>query len=296
MMLFFTNLGKVYWLKVFQIPLASRGARGRPMVNLLNLDEGERVTSMLPVEEYTEDQFIFFATANGTVKKTPLMAFSRQRSVGLIAIDLVEDDVLVSTAITDGSQDVMLLSSEGKSVRFRESDVRSMGRTAKGVRGIRLPEEHSVLSMIIPEENGYILTVSENGYGKRTAVTEYPCKGRGGKGVIAMTCSERNGSVVGAVQVKSGDEIMLISDQGTLIRTRTDEISQSGRNTQGVRVIRVKGDENLVSMARIDESQIQEELPPEEDAEGTVSEAPVSDSDVPAAEGDSSNESDTSSD
>ena len=296
MMLFFTNLGKVYWLKVFQIPLASRGARGRPMVNLLNLDEGERVTSMLPVEEYTEDQFIFFATANGTVKKTPLMAFSRQRSVGLIAIDLVEDDVLVSTAITDGAQDVMLLSSEGKSVRFRESDVRSMGRTAKGVRGIRLPEEHSVLSMIIPEENGYILTVSENGYGKRTAVTEYPCKGRGGKGVIAMTCSERNGSVVGAVQVKSGDEIMLISDQGTLIRTRTDEISQSGRNTQGVRVIRVKGDENLVSMARIDESQIQEELPPEEDAEDSVSATPVSDSDAPAADGESSNESDVSSD
>ncbi|NVK12486.1 MAG: DNA gyrase subunit A [Gammaproteobacteria bacterium] len=270
MMLFFTNFGKVYWLKVFQIPLASRGSRGRPMVNLLNLAEGERVTSMLPVEEYAEDHFIMFATANGTVKKTPLPAFARQRSVGLIAIDLVEDDYLVSTAITNGECDVMLFSSEGKAVRFAETDVRSMGRTAKGVRGIRLPEEHRVLSMIIPNEGGKILTVSENGYGKRTPCVDYPTKGRGGKGVIAMTCSERNGSVVGAIQVNDGDEVMLISDQGTLIRTRCDEISTSGRNTQGVRVIRVRDTENLVSIARIDESQVNSPNEEGEDAEGNV--------------------------
>jgi len=268
MMLFFTNFGKVYWLKVFQIPLASRGSRGRPMVNLLNLDEGERVTSMLPVEEYTEGHYIFFATANGTVKKTPLTAFARQRSVGLIALDLAEGDVLVSTAITDGTKDVMLFSTEGKAVRFSEENIRSMGRTAKGVRGMNLPEEHRILSMLIPEDGAKILTVSENGYGKRTPIEDYPTKGRGGKGVISMTCSERNGSVIGAVQVSDGDDVMLISDQGTLIRTRADEISTSGRNTQGVRVIRVKDDENLVSLARIDESQItiEDEVSDEDEA------------------------------
>ncbi len=249
----FTNLGKVYWLRVFQIPLAGRGARGRPMVNLLPLDEGERVTSILPVEEYTAGNYIFMATANGTVKKTELTNFARQRSVGLRALELEEGDVLVSTAITTGDCDVMLFSSEGKTVRFKEEVVRAMGRTAKGVRGIRLADGHTMISMIIPAENGRVLTASENGYGKRTEVTEFPTKGRGNKGLIAMVTSERNGRLVGAVQVFEGDELMLISNQGTLVRTRADEVSILGRNTQGVRVIRTKEGESLVGVERIDE-------------------------------------------
>jgi len=249
----FSNFGKVYWLKVFHIPLASRGARGRPMVNLLPLEEGERVTSILPVDEYTEGHYIFMATANGTVKKTALTDFARQRSVGLRALALEEGDVLVGTAITTGDCDVMLFSSEGKTVRFKEEVVRAMGRTAKGVRGIRLAEGHNMISMIIPAENGRVLTASENGYGKRTEVTEFPTKGRGNKGLIAMVTSERNGRLVGAVQVFEGDELMLISNQGTLVRTRADEISILGRNTQGVRVIRTKEGETLVGVERIDE-------------------------------------------
>ncbi len=250
----FTNAGKVYWLKVFHIPLAGRQSRGRPIVNLLPLDEGERITSILPVREYDDDHFIFMATANGTVKKTPLTQFSRPRTSGLRAIDLEEDNHLVGTAITHGACDVMLFSSEGKAVRFNENDVRSMGRTSRGVRGIRLPEYYQVISMVIPAENGKVLTVSENGYGKRTSIEEYPTKGRAGKGMIAMQTSDRNGKVVGAVQVFDGDEIMLISDQGTLVRTRVDEVSVSGRNTQGVRVIKVKDGEHLKGVERIEET------------------------------------------
>ena len=249
----FSNMGKVYWLKVYQIPLAGRNSRGRTIVNLLPLEEGERVTSILPVNEYTEGHYIFMATANGTVKKTALTDFARQRSVGLRALELDDDDVLVGTAITDGSCDVMLFSSEGKAVRFEESEVRAMGRTARGVRGIRLGEGHQMISLIIPQAQGKVLTVSENGYGKRTAVEEFPTKGRGNKGVIAMSTSERNGKLVGAVQVFAGDELMLISNQGTLVRTRTDEVSELGRNTQGVRVIRTKEGEHLVGVERIDE-------------------------------------------
>ncbi len=249
----FSNMGKVYWLKVYQIPLAGRNSRGRPMVNLLPLEEGERVTSILPVEEYTEGHYIFMATASGTVKKTALTDFSRQRSVGLRALELEEGDVLVGTAITDGECDVMLLSSEGKAVRFVESDVRAMGRTARGVRGIKLGAGHRMISLIIPRDGGRVLTVSENGYGKRSELDEFPTKGRGTKGVIAMQTSERNGPVVGAVQVFDGDELMLISNQGTLVRTRADEVSILGRNTQGVRVIRTKAGEHLVGVARIKE-------------------------------------------
>jgi len=249
----FSNLGKVYWLKVYQIPLAGRNSRGRPMVNLLPLEEGERVTSILPVEEYTEGHYIFMATAYGTVKKTALTNFSRQRSVGLRALELDEGDVLVGTAITVGDCDVMLFSSEGKAVRFKEEDVRAMGRTARGVRGIRLGDGHSMISLIIPQADGKVLTVSENGYGKRTAIEDFPTKGRGNKGVIAMSTSDRNGKLVGAVQVFEGDELMLISNQGTLVRTRTDEVSVLGRNTQGVRVIRTKEGEHLVGVERIDE-------------------------------------------
>jgi len=249
----FTNVGKVYWLKVYQIPLAGRNSRGRPMINLLPLDDGERVTSILPVEEYTEGHFIFMATAYGTVKKTSLTNFARQRSVGLRALELDEGDVLIGTAITHGDGDVMLLSSQGKAVRFRETDVRAMGRTARGVRGIKMASGHRMIALIIPQVGGAVLTASANGYGKRTVVEEFPTKGRGTKGVIAMVTSERNGDLVGAVQVFPGDELMLISDMGTLVRTRTDEVSQLGRNTQGVRIIRTRAEEHLVGIQRVAE-------------------------------------------
>jgi DNA gyrase subunit A len=268
----FTNLGKVYWLKVYQIPVAGRNSRGRPVVNLLPLGEGERISSILPVEEYSADKFVIMATANGTVKKTSLEQYSRPRSVGLRAVDLVEGDHLVGTAIIDNDSDIMLLSSEGKAVRFASTDARAMGRVSKGVRGMRLPEEHKVISMVVPEEGGFLLTVCENGYGKRTKVTEFPTKGRGGKGMIAIQASERNGPLVGSTQLFSGDEIMLISDQGTMVRTRGDEVSVVGRNTQGVRIIRLKDSENLVRLARIAE-------PDEEEViveEGETTEAVIS--------------------
>ncbi|RZO04497.1 MAG: DNA gyrase subunit A, partial [SAR92 clade bacterium] len=249
----FTNLGKVYWLKVFQIPLAGRNSRGRPVVNLLPLDEGERISSILPIDDYSNEKSIVMSTANGTVKKTNLKEYSRPRSVGLRAVDLAEGDYLVGTEIVDGSKDIMLFSSEGKAVRFRESDVRAMGRVAKGVRGMRLGQEHKVISMLIPATDGFLLAVCENGFGKRTDLNEFPTKGRGGKGMIAIQASDRNGPLVGATQLFPGDEIMLISDQGTMVRTRGDEISIVGRNTQGVRIIRLKENEHLVRLARISE-------------------------------------------
>jgi DNA gyrase subunit A len=252
-LLCFSNVGKVYWLKVYQIPVAGRGSRGRPVVNLLPFDEGERITAILPVREYLADHFIFMATANGTVKKTPLPEFSRPRSVGLRAIELDEGDVLVGTAITDGNREVMLFSSANKAVRFREEEVRAMGRTARGVRGIRLGADQKLISLIIPQQGGKVLTVSENGYGKRTEAGDFPTKGRGTMGVIAMQISERNGGLAGAVQVFDGDELMLISDQGTMVRTRTSEISELSRNTQGVRIIRLKEGEKLVGIERIAE-------------------------------------------
>ena len=249
----FSDLGKVYWLRVFHIPLASRNSRGRPMVNLLPLDEGERITSILPVEGYEEGHYIFMATANGTVKKTEMSQFARQRSVGLRALELEANDWLVGTAVTNGDCDIMLFSSEGKAVRFAEGAVRSMGRTAKGVRGIRLAEGHRLISLMVPKEDGELLTVTENGYGKRTAISDFPIKGRGTKGVIAMATTDRNGPLVGAEQVFSGDEMMLISDQGTAVRTSVEEVSLLGRNTQGVRVIRTRSDEKLVNVSRIAE-------------------------------------------
>ncbi|MEC8427714.1 MAG: DNA gyrase C-terminal beta-propeller domain-containing protein, partial [Pseudomonadota bacterium] len=221
--------------------------------------EGERITSILPVKEYDDDHFIFMATANGTVKKTALTQFSRPRSVGLRAIELDEGDRLVGTAITDGSNDVILFASNGKAARFEETNVRSMGRISRGVRGIKLPEDTTVISMVIPQEGGNVLTVSENGYGKRTSVSEFPTKGRGSQGVIGMQTTERNGQVVGAVQVFDGEEIMLISDQGTLVRTRVDEVSVLSRNTQGVRLIKVKKDEHIIGLERIEETSNGEE-------------------------------------
>jgi len=259
----FSNVGKVYWLKVFHIPLASRNARGRPMVNLLPLGEDERITSILPVKEYTEGHYIFMATANGTVKKTELTNFARQRSVGLRALELEEGDVLIGTAVTNGTCDVMLFSSSGKAVRFNENDVRAMGRTAKGVRGIRMADGQKMISLLVPKDGGRMLSVSENGYGKRSEFAEFATKGRGNKGMIFMQASERNGEIIGTVQVFDGDELMMISVQGTMVRTRTDEISVLGRNTQGVRVIRLKEGEHVVGVERIEEP---EEIAPFEDA------------------------------
>ena len=249
-LLCFSNFGKVYWIKVYQIPVAGRASRGRPMVNVLQLDEGERVTSILPMGEQTQNRFIFMATARGYVKKTDLASFA-PRPAGLRAIVLEAGDVLVGTAITDGDCDVMLLSSEGKAMRFREAEVRPMGRVSRGVRGINLAAGHAMIALLVPDERGSVLTVSENGYGKRTAVSEFPVRGRAGKGVIAMASSARNGRLVGARQVFTGDELMLISSQGTLVRTLADEVSQLGRNTQGVRIIRTKAGETLVQVERI---------------------------------------------
>ena len=259
-LLCFSSVGKVYWLKVFQIPVASRTSRGRPIVNLLPLETSERITSMLPVSKFDDERFVFMATSNGTVKKTSIGNFARQRSVGLKAIELDEGDELIGTAITDGSHDVMLISNSGKTIRFKESDVRAMGRTARGVRGIRMSDGFKMISLIIPSPEKQILTVSENGYGKRTNSDEYPVYGRGGQGVIGMQASERNGKVVGAVQVSESDEIMLISDKGTLVRTRVDEVSVQGRNTQGVRLIRLRDGETLVGLEQVDEPDVEEDL------------------------------------
>ena len=279
-LLCFTSTGKVFWLRVFNIPLASRTSRGKPIVNILPLEEGEHITSLLPIKEYTEGNFVFMATAHGTVKKTALTNFSRQRSVGLRAIELDEGDTLIGTAQTDGSRDIILASSSGKMIRFRETDVREMGRTARGVRGIRLAEGHEMIALIIPEDDKQVLTVSENGYGKRTPNEDYPVYGRGGQGVIGIQTSERNGRLVGAVQVCDKDEIMLISDRGTLVRTRVDEVSVQGRNTQGVRLIKLKTDEKLVGLERVDEPAEPEFV--EEDDE-TIASAETEDNSVEAA-------------
>jgi DNA gyrase subunit A len=245
----FSSRGKMYWLKVYQVPQASRGSRGKPIVNLLPLEESERISAVLPIREYTEDSYVFMATSGGTVKKTPLTQFSRPRSSGIIAIDL-RDDTLVDVAITDGEAEILLVASSGKSIRFRESDVRPMGRGAAGVRGIKLPPGHEVIALSIIDD-GLILTATENGYGKRTSVDDFPVQGRGGQGVIAIQTSERNGRTVGAAQVRDEDEIMLISSNGTLVRTPVDDISIQGRNTQGVRLIRVGSEQRLVGVARI---------------------------------------------
>ncbi len=251
----FTDKGKVYWLRVFEIPQGSRTSRGRPMVNILPLDDDERISTFLPVREYTEGHFVFLATANGTVKKTPLENFSRPRSSGLIATSLDEGDHLIGAAITDGNTEIMMLATSGKAVRFTEDQVRAMGRTARGVRGIRLKPGQQVVSLILPQPEGYILTASEHGYGKRTRVDEFPAYSRGSQGVIAMQQTERNGDLVCALQVFDNDEIMLITDQGTLVRTRVEDVSALSRNTQGVRLIRMTGeDERLVGIQRIEES------------------------------------------
>lgn len=273
----FSSRGKMYWKKVYELPQAGRAARGKPIVNLLPLEEGERINAVLPIREYEAGKFIFFATANGTVKKTPLEDFSRPRANGIIAIDLRDDDQLVGVDITDGERDVMLFTSAGKAIRFNESNVRAMGRTAGGVRGVKLAAGAKLISLIIAGE-GSVLTATDNGYGKCTAVDQYPCHGRGGQGVISIQCNERNGEVVGAVQVTDEDQIMLITNGATLVRTRVAEVSVQGRNTQGVRLIGLSKEEKLVGVERVAEDQ-SEGLSDEDDEGGESAEE-----NTPAAE------------
>ena len=254
----FSDRGQVYWLRVFQMPQAGRAARGKPLVNLLPLEENEKITTVLPIREYDENHFIVMATQNGTVKKCQLTDFSRPRASGIRAIDLLEDDQLIGVSITNGNYDIMLFSDAGKSVRFNEQKVRAMGRTARGVRGINLDKNDKAISLItVPgdadQQTIAVLTSSENGYGKRTALAEYPTKGRGGKGVISIQASKRNGKIVGAELVAEEDEVMLITDGGVLIRTRVKEISVIGRNTQGVRLINLGENEKLISIGKIEE-------------------------------------------
>ncbi len=251
-LLCFSSSGKVYWLKVYQLPMAGRGSRGKPIINLLPLEEGERINAVMPVREYDENLFVFMATSSGTVKKTALSNFSRPRASGIKAIEFRDNDKLVDVVITNGSDHIMLLADSGKSVRFSETDVRAMGRTAGGVRGIRISEGQEVIAMIKVEEGGSILTSTENGYGKRTNVGDYPLKGRGGQGVISIKTNERNGKIVGAVQVQNDDEIMMITDNGTLVRIAISDVSEMGRNTQGVRLIRLTKGEKLVEIEKIE--------------------------------------------
>jgi len=263
----FSNRGKVYWLKVYKLPQAGHNARGKPMVNLLPLEEGENINAVLPVKEYDEQHFVFMATSQGTVKKTPLTAFSRPRTSGIIAVDLRDNDRLVGVALTDGGREIILCTSGGKAIRFHEDEVRAMGRDAAGVRGVKLDEGQELIALIVCGE-GNVLTASENGYGKLTPLDDFPKHGRGGQGVIALQTSDRNGALVAALQVTPGQEIMLISSTGTLVRTPVDEISVLGRNTQGVRLIRLADGERLTGIERI------ESLEADGDAEGADSEAP----------------------
>ena len=258
----FSNRGKVYWKRVFELPLAGRGSRGKPMVNLLPLEDGEKINAVLPIKQYDDDHFVFMATSQGTVKKTPLSAFSRPRASGIIAVGLDEGDRLVGVALTDGSREVILSSSGGKSIRFHENEVRPMGREATGVRGIKLGEAQELISLIVVGQ-GLILTASANGYGKLTPLEDFPAHGRGGQGVIALQTTERNGEMVAALQVNSDHELMLISSTGTLVRTPVGEISVVGRNTQGVRLIRLDEGERLTGIERI------ESLGEAEDGPGT---------------------------
>ncbi|MCK5720117.1 MAG: DNA gyrase subunit A, partial [Thiomargarita sp.] len=266
----FTDFGKVYWLKVHQLPQASRNSRGKPIVNLLPLEEKERLNAILPVREFSEDKFVFMATSMGTVKKTALINFSRPRANGIIALNLDAGDHLIDVSITDGQQDVILFSQNGKATRFKEEKVRSMGRTARGVRGIRLDND-KVISLIITQPGGNVLTATANGFGKRTPIDYYPTKGRGGKGVIAIKTSERNGKLVGAVQVEDDDDIVLITNCGTLVRTPVKHISVVSRNTQGVNLIRLaKEGEQLVGLNKILDFGSDEEGNEEETEEETI--------------------------
>ena len=255
----FTTKGKVFWLKVYEIPVASRTSKGRPLVNMLNLDDDESVSEILPVSEFREDQFIFMATRNGTTKKTNLSLFSKKYKSGIKAINLDEDDKLVGTAITSGDEEILLASSAGKLIRFNESHVRPMGRTARGVRGLRLKKGEKLISLMIANPEKTILCVSENGYGKKTALDDFPSHNRGGQGVISMKTSERNGSMVSAALVEDEDGIMLISDKGTMIRTSVSQVPTLSRNTQGVKIISPKEGEKLIECVTIPKEDNQDE-------------------------------------
>jgi DNA gyrase subunit A len=254
-LLCFSSAGKVYWKKVYELPQGSRASRGKPIINLLPLEEGEKINAVLPIREFEADKFIFMATASGTVKKTPLVDYSRPRANGIIAVDLKEGDQLIDVAVTDGHSDVMLFSNTGKVIRFAETDVRSMGRVSRGVRGMRIGDDEKIISLIIAEEEGAILTATEFGYGKRTNLAEYRVQGRGGQGIISIQTSERNGCVVGAVQVCEENQIMLITNGGTLVRTPVKDVSLVGRNTQGVRLINLSNGEKLVGLERVIEDE-----------------------------------------
>ncbi|HET19008.1 MAG TPA: DNA gyrase subunit A, partial [Chromatiales bacterium] len=272
MVMIFTSRGRVYWKKVWELPLGSGHARGRPIVNILPLEEGERIEALLPLRDFSTESYVLFATRNGIVKKTALEEFSRPRPSGIIAIDIRDGDSLIGAALTDGAQDVMLFTNAGKVIRFPEADVRAMGRSASGVIGVRLAEGQTVVSMIVAQDGddkGDILTASENGYGKRTPLDDFPRHGRGGQGVIALQTTDRNGLLVGAVQVTEDDELMLISDQGTLVRTPVGEISRVGRNTQGVTLIRLGKDEHLVQIERIQSVGEVDETPADAPSEST---------------------------
>ncbi len=252
----FSSLGRVYWIKVYEVPQGSRTSRGKPIVNLLPLAENEKINAILPVKSFLEDHYVFMATSNGTVKKTPLSEFSRPRTSGIIAIDLDENDFLIGVVITCGRHDIMLFSDSGKAVRFDENDVRAMGRGARGVRGMRLPENSRVISLLAAEdEMQSVLTATENGYGKRTSITEYTRHGRGTQGMIAIQTSERNGRVVAATLVEESDEIMLITTGGVLIRTRVVEIREMSRSTQGVTLINLGPDEKLAGLEKVVETE-----------------------------------------
>jgi DNA gyrase subunit A len=267
MVLCFSSRGKVYWLKVYQIPQATSGSRGRPIVNLLPLEEGERINTVLPVKGFEDDKYVFLATSHGTVKKTSLAEFARPRTTGIIALDLRPEDRLIGAGITNGNQDIMLFASSGKAIRFTEQDVRPMGRAAAGVRGLKLAGQGDEVIALSIIGAGPIVTATENGYGKLTLVEEHPVQGRGGQGVICIQTSERNGRLVGALQVASEDELMLITSTGTLVRTPVRDISTMGRNTQGVRLIRLDEADRLVGISRV------EALPDEEG--GPVDGAPA---------------------
>jgi DNA gyrase subunit A len=256
-LLCFSNRGRLYWLKVYEVPAGSRSSRGKPIVNMFPLEDAEKITAVVPVKEFDENHFVFMATAQGTVKKTPLAEFSRPRPSGIIAVGLEERDYLVGAALTDGKYDVMLFSSDGKGVRFEEGDVRPMGRQATGVRGMRLAEAQRVVCMLAAKDDSRsVLTATEKGFGKRTPIGEYPRHGRGGQGVIAIQTSERNGSVIGAVLVEEQDEVMLISTGGVLIRTAVTQIRVMGRSTQGVTLIALSDGEKLAGLERIEERDV----------------------------------------
>ncbi len=279
-LLCFSNRGRVYWIRVFELPQAGRVARGKPLVNLMPLEEGEKINAVLPIKQFDDEHFVFMATSHGTVKKTPLSAYSRPRPSGIIAVDLRDGDRLVGVGLTDGKRDIILCSSGGKAIRFNEDEVRPMGRDATGVRGIKLSEGQEVISLVVVGD-GLILTASENGYGKLTPLEDFPSHGRGGQGVIALQTTERNGSTVAALQVQTDQEIMMISSNGTLVRTGVAEISIVGRNTQGVRLIRLDEGERLVSVEGIDSLGDDESVTPAEGAVAPAEDAPPSAPDAP---------------